>query len=543
MHVVCGKHRNMVFSRTMFSVLIAEDEILARIGLKNMIDWAGMDMKVVGEARNGKAALEIYQKQKPDLILTDIKMPVMDGLEMIAEIRKSDKHAKIVIFTCHQEFDLLHEAIRLGVTDYILKNSMSMEEIQAVIRKVRSELTTENKADAGSGYFDPSLAKEDVVKSYLFYGTCSDAAFEKLVKKLNMKLEPANLTLCIMRIDGYETRMDKSDPKYEATIRDIIGSLVRELLDNLDLGEIVNEREGRYFLLLNTGDTASRHRSKAPLPELLGRISQIMKTYADTTVTFGISSVGKSYSDLKLMYGEALSALAQSYYAKDARYLRCGDERNKRAFQQAIDTFRDGVLHTAGLVDGYRAEILSGIERLGLMFGKPAAEAAELLTRLVTWPATNLKEVGSDSLSLALDCAERVHACSTIDEAIEAFLDYLRVMVQARAQTKVVSREVAEAMDFIRLRYERDISLLQVAQHVEMSPNYLSSLFKKELRTSFVGYLNRVRIDKAGELLKSTHLKLYAIAERVGFADESYFSRIFKRIKGVRPGEYKKMRV
>jgi two-component system response regulator YesN len=510
-----------------------------------MIDWAGLGMKVVGEARNGKAALEMYQKRRPNLILTDIKMPVMDGLEMIAEVRKSDKNAKIIILTCHQEFDLLRQAMRLGVTDYILKNSMSMEEMQAVIEKARDELVTENRGskNRGTSFFDISLAKEDALKNYLVYETCSDAAFEKLVKRLDMRIEPTDLVLCLMRIDNGGTGARNPDRKAEAAVRDIVGSLVRDLLESMGSGEIVNEGGGRYFLLLTSGDNARRSARAASLSDVLGRISQIMKTYADSTVTFGISSVGRRYSDLKRLYVEALSALEQGYYVRGARHLKSGDEQSRRIFHQTIEKFRGSVQHLTRLDEAYRAEIISGIDRLDGMFGRPAAEAVELLTRLISWPAATLRGEGSDVLNLALDCSERVHACSTIDEAIETYLQYVHVILERHAESRVVSREVAEAVKYIHVNFEKTITLSEVAEHVEMSPNYLSSLFKRELKLSFTGYLNQVRIDKAGELLKSTHLKSYAIAEKVGFADESYFSRIFKRIKGIRPSEYKKMRV
>lgn len=127
----------------MFTVLIVEDEVLVSISIKNMIDWAKLDMCVIGEAQNGKDAYELYQREKPNLVITDIKMPVMDGLQLISKIREKDKQTKIIILTCYDEFDLVHKALMLGVSDYILKLRITTKEIEPVLQKVHSEMQSE----------------------------------------------------------------------------------------------------------------------------------------------------------------------------------------------------------------------------------------------------------------------------------------------------------------------------------------------------------------------------------------------------------------
>lgn len=126
-------------------VLIVEDEVLVREGLKSVIGWDKLGMEVVGDAANGRQALEIYERERPDIVLTDIRMPVMDGLELIARIREEDKKTGIVILTCYEEFGYLQEALRMGVSDYILKLKMKPAEIEAAMAKVKRSWTKMRK--------------------------------------------------------------------------------------------------------------------------------------------------------------------------------------------------------------------------------------------------------------------------------------------------------------------------------------------------------------------------------------------------------------
>ncbi|AZN41460.1 response regulator [Paenibacillus albus] len=201
----------------MIKVIIVEDEMLVRIGLKNSIDWAKLGMEVIADLSNGQAAWEFYNEVKPDLILTDIRMPNMDGMQLISLIRETDAKTKIIILTAYEEFDLVKKAIRSGVTDYILKFKMSIDEMESVLRKVQTELQSESslvssaKQQDGQALaaLDKTSLKETAMKDYLSYGRYSDAEFAEITKKLNFRIQPERLLLCVMEIDNFE-RMEKS---------------------------------------------------------------------------------------------------------------------------------------------------------------------------------------------------------------------------------------------------------------------------------------------------------------------------------------------
>jgi two-component system response regulator YesN len=426
----------------MFNVLIVEDEMLVSIGLKNMIDWAGFDMQIIAEMQNGKAALEIYHQLKPDLILTDIKMPIMDGLELISEIRKNDKKTKIIILTCYQEFDLVRQALKLGVSDYILKLKMSTEEMESVIKKVHDELLSENmvRKVTHEETLDVNLIKAKMIRNYVLDQTCSDEEFAGLVCKMGLRFSAAGLVLCIMKIDRYEQLHNKFDAQHENTIRQTILNLIDELLEKYKRGEIMHEKDERFLLLFSFGDIVSEQETQLLLYEILDRISIIMKTYINISVTFGVSRRVDQYSALHVLYKEAFSALKESYYTGDKKLVFYADKDNQSTYLSMLKKFHDYVAGIENLNCEYRKEIISGISTLGRMYNAPRVAVQELFIRWIHWPTVNSNMKGSDSSNIALAYAGRVRDCSRFDETIEVFEQYLLITIRCELSVRLVSK-------------------------------------------------------------------------------------------------------
>lgn len=525
----------------MYSVLIVEDELLVSIGIRNMIDWAKMDMCVVGEAQNGMDAYRFYLREKPDLILTDIKMPGMDGLQLITKIRENDAKTKIIVLTCYDEFDLVHQALRLGVSDYILKLKMSPREMEGVLQKVCRELKRESMAQTPvqSPTLQPDFAKERILKDYIVYRSCSDEEFEETAGKLKLRIFPARLALCVMRLNDYRNMQKRLDSSHKWMIQKTIQNFTDEVLRKYRRGELIPEEEDRYLLVLSFGDIASESASQALLTEILGRVSAVMKTYINSSVSFGISRKGDRYSDLPRMYGEALNALEQGYYVQDD-YCVFYDGQNRRSYLQLLEKLQNFVKQLDGFQEEYREEILHGISQLEKMFGKPKEEIQETLVRWIHWFSANSAVLGNEDSKIALDYASRVRESATFRGAAGVLEKYLAITVQRQSQNAHMSREIFEAVQYIKDNYGREISLQEVAARAEMSPNYFSNLFKKETGAGFTEYVNRYKIQKAKQLFQNTHMKAFEVALKVGFTDESYFSRVFKKVTGQRPNEFRK---
>lgn len=527
----------------MFDVLIAEDEMLVRIGLKNSIDWEKLNMRVIADVANGQDAMEVYEREKPDLIITDIKMPVMDGMELISKIREKDTKTKIVILTCYEEFDTVHKAINLGVSGYILKLKMTPSEMEAVLKKVQEELSLEDGKKAGLEEKNPSIgsiSKENLFKNFIFYKIYSDAEIEDAVRKMQLRLSQRHLLICRMVIDNYSFLQDKFDDEHGELIRFSILNMMDELLTAYKRGEVLHEKDGNYLVIFSFSDIFSEKKVSDILSEILSRIKTVMKTYINADITFFISNMYDSYGSLPQMYHECLQAAENNYFSGIGEIVRYEDTISINPIPEAIARLEGLKQDLRNFNQVWSREIDGEINRIRQLKALTKADMQRVFIKWIYRPTMDYSPNKSDIYKLAQEYSGKIQQLATMGESIQCLKDYLNKVENNKARYKNLSSEILKVIQFIEMNYTQDISLQQAADHVSMSPNYLSNLFKKELNVSFVEYINRFRIEKAKELLLNTNLKIYEIAVSVGIRDEGYFSRLFKKITSMRPYEYRK---
>ena len=398
-------------------VLIVEDEVLVREGLKSVIGWDKLGMEVVGDAANGRQALEIYERERPDIVLTDIRMPVMDGLELIARIREEDKKTGIVILTCYEEFGYLQEALRMGVSDYILKLKMKPAEIEAAMAKVKKKLDEDEENGAGpDGAEEFRLQKEEELKRYIFYHQVSIGFFRSRMERLNLAVKEKDMVLLRVVIQRYEKARLKIMDDRGMLIRFVILNTTEEIMEKYGGGETIQEGPDCFLLFMNVVNDPKDEDSWRE--KMQKEISHVLSNFMGVRTVWGVSSVFQSFTELPDKYQE---------------------------------------------------------------------------------------------------CCQKMQ-----DERVD------------------LSVEIFEAVRYIEENLTQRLTLNQVASSINLSPNYLSSLFKKELGVGFVDYITEKRVERAKELLENTGLRTYEVAQQAGFVDESYFSKTFKRLTGKRPSAFRK---
>ncbi len=525
----------------MIKVLIAEDEMLVRIGLKNSVDWQKFGMRVVADVSNGQLAWEAVQREQPDLVLTDIKMPVMDGMELIAKMKDDGSRAKFVILTAHEEFGLVRKALQLGVKDYILKLKMSIEEIEQLLERLGKEIEAESDTDAGTGLTEnAAVRKQDLIKDFLFSGRYSEAEFAALAAKLNVRVHPERIVMAVMTIGKYERIETKLKDRHGSLVRFTVLNILDEVIGDSGQGEAFHEKDERYLLVFGFEEEADERYIYETVEEKIGQMRQVIKTYLSSTPVFGVSSIGRSYASMSRLYRECVSLLEPLYFSGNESIVRQGKEEPEWAADRCRSQLRSMLAELEGADSHYRREMTSDIDWLDGVREIKKDQIESLLIKWIHWPILHLKGYRSGADARALVCVRRIHGCATLEDAIETFVSYLDELMRDYSDAPRLSREIAEAVSYMERHYSEAITLQLVAENVFMSPNYFSSLFKKELQISFVEYLNRIRIERAKELLVHTFIKSYEIAERVGYADESYFGRMFKKATGMSPNAYRR---
>ncbi|RAV12635.1 hypothetical protein DQG23_34190 [Paenibacillus contaminans] len=524
----------------LYRVLIAEDEFLVRIGVKNSIPWEEYGMSVIADVSNGKEAWDIYEKEKPDLIITDIKMPIMGGMELIERIRDKDASTKIVILSCLSEFELARKALSMGVSDYILKLTMTPEEMQQVIAKISAEMASlKRPAVSGESRAQRIERQEKLLKDFLFGGLYSAEEFAALSGGTGRSKPADRLLICLMEIDRYDALKDRFNDDYGHLTEINMTNVLHDVADTYDHVQLAHDQKNRFMLVIGSPSSQSDAQFGQETETLLQHLRQVCSTYLNTTATFAISSAGSGYSQIKELHKESLLALEMKFVCGEGTTLRYSQE----SIRQRNGRIREALLQLEAswnLVDDSLRQALS--EQLNKFLQEKRYGNTDVLNFFLRLMQVSLLTVRlqEDSIwSLHELASASVRTARTLEEAAGCFEDYLSRLVQCRAATPQWSKEVKEAVRYMELHYNQAITLQQLAKHVNLSPAYFSTLFKKETTCSPIDYLIQYRIGKAKELLLESDSLAYEIAEMVGIPDHSYFSRIFKKMTGMNPKSFR----
>lgn len=531
----------------MYKVLIVEDEMLVRVGLKNSVDWSKFNMEVIADVANGLAGLSVYQKEKPDFVITDLKMPKMSGMELISKIRENDKRTRILILSCIEEFEMARKAMSYGVTEYILKLTMTNEDMERILGKVKAELDMQTAgliSKSGNTQCD-NKDKDGELKDFLFYGLYSNEEFDAYVRKTGLKISQKDLLLAIIEIDNYESMVSQLEDDNGHLIQRTILNVLNELLDKRGVGEAFAESNRRYIIILNLKEKVSENLRYKELYSILESVRSSMKIYFNVETTIGASTIQNSYSSLKNMYVQAVNALEHKFYFGNGVFAYGNIKQASSEIvrhKQAVLTFpAENGIFVQEFIAEYEKRVDSIFESVDK--NKDKAQVREAFCEFVCWIAEKMLVLQADIADNIIDACIHIKDSESLEEITGIIGDVFKFARSVYSKRKSFSKEISVALLFIEENYFRDLSLSEIAGHVNLSGGYFSSLFKKELNMSFVEYLNNFRIEKAKELLVNTYLKAYEIAEKVGFGDETYFSRVFKKNTGMSIQEYKKKRL
>lgn len=520
----------------MYKVLIVEDEMLVRTGIRASIHWEKFNMYVIGEASNGQMAWELYQQHKPDLVLTDIKMPFMDGIELIRKIRETDNPTQIIILSCLEDFSLAREAIRLGVSGYILKLTMTPQEMEDVLSSVQStldELSLSKTASTAPVRIDEIL--EHNLLGFFTYNLPSLTECLTTLRKYDIRIQPHDLVVVLVEIDHYEHLQDIYQDNRGQLISFSILNIVNEIMNKTNSGFAIHESGSRYLLLFHS---SSELRSYHLISNVLDEILTVLKNYFNVTPGFYISEISQDLSQLRRLYQQCIALSDCCFFIPSGSFIYYSASWKTTLIQTLLSRTRqtlsglfDTEFSSSVLLNPLQTELTSGFSSNAVLNVFYNSYVTLLHQYLPNDP---------DTFSRIRDLLEAMSSSKNYYDMLSLFVEEIRKLENFTKSRISCSREVLQSVSFIQSNYNRQITLNEVSCLVGLSPNYFSSIFKKELGTSFLEYLNRYRIEKSMELLQNTSMKTYEIAFQCGFSDEGYYGKTFKKYIGKTPNEYKK---
>lgn len=502
-------------------VVIIEDEIRIREGLARLIQKLRPDYVISGEAENGKAGAELILKNRPDIIFTDIKMPEMDGLEMLSEVFEKGCQAKAIVLSAYSEFEYARQAMRLGVKEYILK-PLSVGDISECLFRVENEIQKERSA--GHIFETPEQIFFGIISGTL---EGNEKTREKLFRQFQIPQEEKYSCISIYLGTDYPKEREKTRRELEKLMQQrkeknfYILEVERErLLLVLIYGygactEL--ERWVQYWLLQDRGKRirgAIGFVGELDLSELNEKIEKLIK-YIEWNISLG-DGVMISYPKITRL--QTSPCIYPLDIERQMRQAVCTAQEEK-IIQSMADFYAS--FGTAGRIYEPK-EIKENFVRFLWAFLNTAGELGMI-------EEENLEQ---QQLLEQVMRAKTTEELLTVGRSITA-----RLSIRPDESTHLT---VKRAQGLVQEFYQTGITLEEIAEKIKVTPEYLSTRFHKETGTTFSNYIKNYRITKAKELLISTNLKLYEIAEKAGYADSKYFSRVFRETTGMLPADYRK---
>ncbi len=515
----------------MYKVFLVEDEIVVRESIRDNVPWEGTDFVLAGEAADGEMALPLIEEIRPDILITDIKMPFMDGLALSRIVKKTMPGVKIVIISGYDQFAFAQEAIGIGVTEYLLK-PISAGDLLETLKRIAGQIEKETRERESLESLTRCLKDSRQVMAERFLNDLvtglvpSADAFGK-AKELGISLMGRCYIVAVVvpevRLEGESHRIYSEYLKAE----DLFHRLLQDNADVVKFSKSLKE-----IVLIFRGE------EPAELESHCFAVSQSLKYEIERktacTLTINVGGVRERIQGIAESYAEAETASRFHYIFGRNRIVGIDDTR--RANLRGKDILRlDCGAVVEALRSGERADVLGALQ--GYLERVRAGDMSAFLlgyalTNIVLAAARFVEELGGD--------AEQVlPAMESEPDRLERILLAAFEFREARRRNKYADL-IQRARSFIAENYGRpNISLNTIAGHVHVSPSHFSSIFSQETGQTVIEHLTAVRLARAREYLKSTSLRASEIAYKVGYKDPHYFSYIFKRNCGCTPSEFR----
>ncbi len=534
----------------MYKVLIIDDESIIRKGIKNIVNWKQLDCEVCADASDGIEGIELIKKYLPEIIITDIRMPGMDGLSMIKQVKGIVPYSKIIILTGYRDFDYVQEAIKFGAFDFLLKPS-KIEELTAVLTRAVNEINDQKirhmEIDRFKVLFEQSIPilREKLLYDIIYGLNTSEYEITEKMKLFSISVK--NFVLVVMEND-YDEKSNSSQYDKHLYQFGIVNSFEEIFAEKYEVLSIMLNSSRVGFIIQKP--------DRVPLDieevsEKCSYLQEVINNGFGFTVTIAVSSGGVSAMELPEKLKECLGSLEYKSYMGTNSIIQYSDlnsffryedystlDKYQKQLLESIKSGNEGLVRvTTQNIARYVTTNKININYMKNFYYTTLSSINNIRISVSAVEVDKKHEEGRDIASL-LKLIEKSESA----EELNSLLEDVAVRIAEKVNNfnnKSIKLILRKAIDYIQEHYSEQVTLNEVAENIYVSTFYISRMFKKELGKSFVDYLNDVRIEKSKELLKDVKYKTYEVAEIVGISDPHYFSKLFKKYSGMTPSEYR----
>lgn len=536
----------------MINVLIVEDEVKICQLIKNLINWEELGFSIIALANDGISALKIIEEQSPDIVITDIRMPGCDGLELIKRAKKINKNIDFIIISGYRHFDYAHDAIKYGVNDYLLKPIKKVELLNT-LQKLSGKLA-QKSSQQGEAEKMKRQMMDDMEK--LRKGFLVDILFNNSIEKNDMDITSINEQYHFsFKKDNFQVVIIKADVGFEENNPNLFKLLngktieiIEKYLKPICHDMLVYSSNHGIYCIINYDDETKKV-IRQPFRAIIDELVALSDLFHNLKVTIGAGEPVSNMKNLETSIKGAREALNSRITAGTGKVIEAAG-------------LKKSSLTAADLLDGdRRKQFMSFIEVLdkpavAVFFEelkKETAKSDDLDGSLIIDICNEIVDlfifvIKKQNFSFAnknnflKQYNEKIYRCSTLAEVFDMLSGEITAQIDAIIEEKQFSETklIRQAKQYMQKNYSLPISLDEVSNIVGFNPTYFSYFFKKETGMNFLEYLTELRVSRAKELLVDTKQSVADIGISVGYLDLKHFSKLFKKMTGLNPSEYRK---
>lgn len=524
-------------------ILIVDDDVQIREGITEGIDWNSLGIEEVQNCSDGVAALELFQTFCPDIILADVRMPQMDGLEFLKRIKSLNSEVKVIMISGYSDFEYLKCALQYGAEDYELK-PIKVRNLIKLINKTKEKIIKERYSKAKVDEYQNSYEKNFIGE--VIRGEINDP--NVIAGYFQPKFKTKDVKIVICGILGMECKLNEQID-FSAG-KKIILEYFKSVEEDL-MCFYINEKE---FLLIMPALPSSlyvynqQNKMKLCCLTLKEKLRKEGITISlGVSLEVNISFIRQGYELARCSLEERIYDGRESIHIQTVRLVKEVTDKESQSVRSAetervlrdlLPEISDAyLLHNISLVEEILIRAKQAVKDHCVTNMKMVLEF--ILNSCIQINNSYIKKGDKEKPFLIIAIHEELEQCIFLDDYIEYANKIFRQALedeQKKIQQKY-SLPIAKAVSYIQTHYVDNLTAEFMSDYIEKTPNYFSHLFKKEAGVSFKEYLNMIRIQKARELLSETDLKIYEVAELVGYRDSIYFSQAFKKAMGYSPAE------
>lgn len=536
----------------MIKVMIIDDDFITRTKLNTIINWPDYNYEICGVYSSPKNAIENIDTDKPDIVITDMSMPILNGVDVIRFLKKEYPSIKTIALSAYDDFDYVRESLKLKAVDYILKNQLTAEELLSVLNTAVKEIEKDNNEFINKNKLNEELSTHKYLVNRELINKIMNKEFEdeqllkSFIQYFDIKESMGNLIVLVLEIDDYETYKARFTLEDENKFIRSYTEIIKESVFSKEDSVIEYISKGQFIVFINNKNEISLGNIESKIKDTTEKIISISKRYFNVTVSLGISGLCHNIKEILKYVFEANHALKEKF-SKGKGKIYKSTPSTANAIQNFNLNSKDQEKIYNYII--YKEEVLLR-EHIEYIFSKVSEmnitreNAREICIEIMTILYRILKEKGIiiQLLGYSYNPIDYIEKLETAEDQKNFLLEISLKIIEILGTYEIndsYSKYTKEAIKFINENFKNDIALTDVANKLGISSAYLSHTFKSDYPKGFVEYLNLVRVQYAKFLINSGEYTLKEIVGEAGFSSYNYFFKIFKSITGVTPTQFK----